>query len=907
MLQIAPYENRRQIAQVFETFNPRAQTWLVSDLRTKFELQQKILKREGQYIDESVLRASDLWKTLLKRVDPSLRLVSESFARSLLRTIVDENKEILQINSTATDTLFSYINQLAPIIFHSDGRAQLEQWFNSHSESSNRWRDWFNRAFICSQLLLKQYKVITGSWITAHLQQFDNFEYLWKVPLIVDLGGEFTRVEAELIRILSRTVDVVILEPSPHWRKDFQFLLQPYEDLRHHGTIMNLNDTSASKDRKREVLRFSGMLAEVKNSVGQVRKWLEQGVSAEQISVIAPDIEVYWPVLESYFAQEGIPVKKDITHKVQSLPSVTRWLASLRARGGGLSSSDLEISFYQGESSQKMRYEEFRALFKSLYVDEDLARSELVYSTFYNQIEKNSVLFRDEFIGQALKYWKSSETEIVQMILREILQNASALNKMKWAEWLAYLETVTSSKEYCISKANSQGITVTKLMSAHQEGVKFRVFIGLAEEAIRKHNKTQLSGQDYFELGKDLGFYLDNPEQTDLDFELRMLAQQESQHDVLSFGATDFTGDLCSPSKFWISFEEKKEELCSPMETRWDEIQHTDLLNLRPWIKEYQTELNRRINQDLGKEQLENLCMSKLPSMSISAIETFLECPFIFAAQRAFKLKDYPEIDLDVDHRTRGQLAHALFENLTIEPMRFDWTEKELSEILETIRKIKKIVFADERLWLPLKKRHLQLAKRFLEIEKSWREEFRSCKTLAREKKFEFYLDPDSGSLTREPLSNGFRVSGQIDRIDCDGRGHLVVLDYKSSYNGIVSHGSWLEKSDLQLLFYMWIIEKSLVEEVDGQVIGLFYYIFKDFQKKGFRINELAGALYPPASKRDKNTTWEDKERYLSDLIQTVMVTLSRIKNGECAPQPANEKTCKKCDWRRLCRAPHLN
>ena len=77
MLQIIPIENRSQVNELFANYNPREQSWLVSDLRTKFELQQKILARDGQYIDESVLRASDLWKMLLKRLEPRLRLVSD--------------------------------------------------------------------------------------------------------------------------------------------------------------------------------------------------------------------------------------------------------------------------------------------------------------------------------------------------------------------------------------------------------------------------------------------------------------------------------------------------------------------------------------------------------------------------------------------------------------------------------------------------------------------------------------------------------------------------------------------------------------------------------------------------------------------------------------------------------------
>lgn len=907
MLQVIPIESRSQISEIFANYNPRSQSWLVSDLRTKFELQQKILSREGQYVDESVLRASDLWKILLKRLDPGLRLVSDPFARSLLRAIMDENAEVLGVNSSAEDTVFSYIDQMAAVIFHPEGTQRLEEWFESHPESMNRWKDWYLRARFCALKLLHEHRVITADWITSYLQNFNELERVWDIPLIVDLSGEISRVEAEILRILSRTVDVIVLEPHPSWRKDFHFLLKPYEDLRTQSQKVLSLPSPQKVEKQIEVLRFSGMLAEIKHSVGQIRQWLNQGYLAENIAVIAPDIEIYWPVLQAYLEEEGIPAQKDITHKAQSLPSVTRWLALLRSKSGRLSSSDLEISFFDKEESQQLRYEEFRALFKSLYVNEDLARNDIVYKVFHEQLDLSGLLSRDEFVAKALIYWNSDETEIVQIVLRELLQNATNATKLIWKEWLSYLETIVAAKEYTLEKGSPRGVMVTKLMSAHSEKAQYRLFLGLTDESLRSRNKTQLSGQDYFELAKDIGFYLDNPDQSDLEFELRLLAEADSLKDIYCFGATDLGGTLCSPSTFWMSLHGDHEKLTLPHETRWDELQHSEARGQRAWQISRKEQIEKRIQQDLGKVDFDIIQTPEWPRISASAIENFLECPFIFAAQRYFKLKDLPDIDLDVDHRTRGQLAHALFEKLTIEPMRFDWSAEELEGALESIRQEKKLLFADERLWIPLKKKHVQLGLRFLDFERRWRDEFKKTRTLAREKRFEFYLDPQTEEIFKEARDNCFRISGQIDRIDGDGAEHLVVLDYKSSAGGISAHASWFRNRELQLLFYMWVIEKGLLEEIGGEVIGLFYYVFRTFDRKGFKIEDHAGTLYPASKRKDKNATLEAKERYLSEFSQILMGTLDRIKNGESQARPADFKTCTTCEWRRQCRAPHLN
>ncbi len=285
--------------------------------------------------------------------------------------------------------------------------------------------------------------------------------------------------------------------------KDFYFLLKPYEDLRSQSAKTESLAKTSQPSKHHEILRFSGMLGEIKHSVAQVRQWLDEGKPASSLAIIAPDIEIYWPVLQSYLEEEGIPVQKDITHKAQNLPSVTRWLSLLRSKSGRLSSSDLEISFFDKEESQELRYEEFKALFKSLYVNEDLARNEIVHKVFQEQLDLTGFLKRDEFVAKALSYWNSAETDIVQVVLRELLQNALPSTSLVWKEWLSYLESIVAAKEYTLEKGNPEGVMVTKLMSAYSDKIQYRIFVGLTDESLRGRTKTQLSGQDYFELAKE--------------------------------------------------------------------------------------------------------------------------------------------------------------------------------------------------------------------------------------------------------------------------------------------------------------------------------------------------------------------------------------------------------------------
>src|SRR5206468_11780944 len=51
-----------------------------------------------------------------------------------------------------------------------------------------------------------------------------------------------------------------------------------------------------------------------------------------------------------------------------------------------------------------------------------------------------------------------------------------------------------------------------------------------------------------------------------------------------------------------------------------------------------------------------------LPALSVSAIETYLDCPFKFFAQHVLKLEEEPDDEEVMDPRKQGQFMHRVFE-----------------------------------------------------------------------------------------------------------------------------------------------------------------------------------------------------------------------------------------------------
>ena len=377
---------------------------------------------------------------------------------------------------------------------------------------------------------------------------------------------------------------------------------------------------------------------------------------------------------------------------------------------------------------------------------------------------------------------------------------------------------------------------------------------------------------------------------------------------------TDFNGGAQAPSWLWVMGSRQAQEgkeLSIPDETRWDEIQKAsfnEIAKARSWSSAQTHLLDRGLKEDLGEMAHESFGEHLVDTLSASGIEDYLNCPFIYASKRLFGLSDRPELDLEVDPSQRGSLMHKLFEMLTVEPMRFDYTDEELSEIVEKSKVETELGLADPRLWPPLKLRQIDLAKRFLAFEKEFRTRHPHARVLGRETAIEGFIDPETGELSKVAKPGALKFRGRIDRIDQDAQGNLAIYDYKSSDGSTSQFGSWIKKNKIQLLLYANAVENGLTEFPPQPVQSAMYYVVRPFARdEGFKVEDVEQGLYAAGGRKKNRMSTLQKEALFKEGHLHVKKAIDGMKAGRFEPNPRDKQLCLKCQWSALCRAPHLN
>lgn len=889
MLTVSALRNPSEKSFFLESFNANEATWVVSDLRNKFEIQQIILAKQDFYEDNSVLRASELWRILLKRTSPEIKLVSSDFMSTWVKEQIRQHSHIenVRLGTNAHQVVVEMMDLMASVHSHPQGAQRMREWFNENPESLQRWGGWFLLSEQYFQQLLKQ-KTLCPRWAAAYLQNQEEWGAFWNRPLIFDLGSQLTQVEADLIRSLARDVDVHVLVPNPDWKKEFEYLLKPYEFLNSQAQEKKpIPERVSGSENLQKALRFSGILGETKKACEIVRQWLEQKVQPEQIALIAPDIERYWPLLQPLLEVEGIPYSKDIYSRLQTLPSVSHWLAEIRLAARDVSYSDLETAFFRNDSPG-VRFEEFYSLFSELISEEDLKRHNVIQTSFQSKFGLQDEISRDEWLGFSASCWKyQKDFEPVEICFKEILSNTDSSLKMRVSSWIHLLEQIVAKKEVRLQKGSKAGIQLTNLSAADSLKIKNRLFLGLTESMLKSPTANILSSKEVVSIFNHIGFSLEHPEVSSWEFDLSWLSENPNTDNYYFYPQTGFSGGAEAPCALWLrKADAESDQIVRPLNTRWDYVLQSEKLEWDP-------------------NEKQKVILSKTISLSPSSIEAYRKCPFTFATQKVFKLQDLPIMDFDVDRRTRGLLAHSLLEKLCEEPRRFDWNDDELRTLIESLREKLGLSSMDAFVWSGLKERHVQLAQRFLKFEKEWLSRYPETKILAREKDFEFYWDLDGQTVSK---SGEWKIRGRIDRLDHDHQGRMVLIDYKLTLGDYKNHSKWIDNNQLQLALYMLALEEKVIPELEFQdVIGAFYYVLKNMNRdRGLKVEEAAGSLFD--LDRKTNRIKEDKKRELLEAVKKVVHdVILKIKDGDFNPAPLEPEKCGECNWKNLCRAPHLN
>lgn len=905
VIRCAQPEEKRTL---FADFDPRGGAWVVSDLQSKWHLQKELLRRDRVLEQASVWRATELWRHFSFQLQPDLRLLSPELAQTLFWNWIQPMGLPWAKSPHAVPVVLNQMQMWMSIFSDPQHEEIMPQWFQDNPESFVRWGHWFE---LCGEIWrrCREEGLIMVNWLPAMLLGQDLSQLTWDRRLTFDLGPQVSQVEGLLIKELSKHLDVNLIFPEAPWVSLMRNTLRPYDDLLEEP-YRGDPAWQPSVSRTLDFGRFSTQLAELKDAVARVRGWLDQGVEAQKIAVVAPDIEEYWPALQMYGAQEGVPLCKPSTARLGSFLEMARWMSTLRTALAKVSAADLEVFLFSQENAPRLAFDEFRILFTHVYDAHDLKRAAHLFESQIAPLEARPLPVA-EFLAWALRFWNADvEGQRLIAFLQVVGQEVPAELELHPHQWLSYFEGVLARRELNLRPANENGIWCVSLSSADWLPVTHGIFLNLSEGALRSLENSPVSAGEAQKIFTDTGYAVGTNDHQENEFELLWFLRRQWTELRLCFAGTDFEGRVLTPSKLWMwaafTNEQLKHQPEAPAVTRWDELQRQDLAHLaelRAWKADQANGLREALERDVSLAKT-HWRPSTEERLSASALERYWECPFLFAAERKLKLSDSPALDLDLDRRTRGSLLHAIAERLSEEPMRFDHGDEEIAAIVEDCRASENVRLGEERLWPAVKAQHVRLAKRFLAFEKEWRARFPETKTVAREQSF------TCGWRDGEPVTLDPQIvfTGRIDRVDVDRAGRYALVDYKASAANTRNWKSWVANHDTQLALYAMLLEKGLAGLPAGEVAAANYFVIKDGdRRKGFHVRDDSSALYSCGDRHYNFIATNEKTALFADVRKQIQEVVERVTSGHFHPKPDDPKSCAGCSWRTVCRAPHLN
>ena len=812
------------------------------------------------------------------------------------------------------------MQEFAPILLHPGSDAILEEWLEAQP-TEKKWARWYQLAKVCLNFIVYEKKVIDAKWSAAYLQTLDLALLAWNRKIYVDLGSELSTVEMGLLKHISLSQQVVIITPDPEWNTKFPYLLNTYRENFGYGRLLDseitsgiTSDTAPFKEaqlQETQFIRLTTQLAEVKFAVSKTREWTDSGIAPGNIAVISADIEKYWPVLQFYLEEEGLAYNKDLVAKLNSLGDCQNLSAALKNISQEVSWDSLEKTFFSKDTERsggnQFKFEKFKALFYQIYDEDDLGREQKIKNLFYRKVDFNAEIDREGFLSYLVKTWltlpqSNNKDELFEIIFKDIL--AQSLNvSMKFSRWVQFLKNRMNHKEVIIKKGQIAGLQILPLMSAHMIDVSHRIYIGLNDEYYHKKQSSMMSLKDSTLLKTDFDLAVDFSEESYLDFNLRWQSLAKTEVVLFTTSHLSFNSETLNSSLFFIEHSPKS-EVSAPGDTRVDELQKklADLKQVSDDSVAVKPQVSiERLLQDLGTYQ-DVISSDIFRKLSVSDTENYAQCSFKLLASKGFRLRDYPQVALDLDPRQKGSLIHALFEFCIQQITCGNFDDTQVTDFLNQKRVEFNIYAQQDAYWKIQQQKFLQIARKFSEFEKLRIANF----DVSTEKSIEMFFDVDKGIFSKEKPGNYFSFNVRLDRVDTHKKNkYSIIYDYKSSAYQVSNFASWITDQQFQMLLYMIALEFTIDDT--SLVKGALYYQYKTFDLKKGLIAEDIGLRDFAMTKRNKSLIDDEKNVELRQKFNSgITDVLLRLSKNEFSNSPADPEICTKCEWRKLCRATHL-
>lgn len=309
------------------------------------------------------------------------------------------------------------------------------------------------------------------------------------------------------------------------------------------------------------------------------------------------------------------------------------------------------------------------------------------------------------------------------------------------------------------------------------------------------------------------------------------------------------------------------------------------------------------------RERLENKIYS------ITELEAYAQCPFMYYASRVLRLKEVTEEEHELSNLDRGEIYHQILKEF-FELNKGKILSREMSEVYrETLITVTDRVFSEIESRAPL------LHKGFLDIEK--RVVFRDLSQLIENEiyinestdthLYPTYFEVGFGLRTsrqdrnevslREPLvmqgdDQVVRLWGKIDRIDLDACGRFLVYDYKKSK--VHSFVDIQEGRALQIAVYL-MAANELLFQGKHECLGGAYYAINSFDKNVGLWKKRYSDITGISSRTNSNMEDSEFEQTMESVREYIREYVKSIGNGKFVVRPSS-KCPPFCQFKRICR-----
>lgn len=286
------------------------------------------------------------------------------------------------------------------------------------------------------------------------------------------------------------------------------------------------------------------------------------------------------------------------------------------------------------------------------------------------------------------------------------------------------------------------------------------------------------------------------------------------------------------------------------------------------------------------------------PCLSPSQIESYLECPYKWFAQRRLRLDD---LDEGFGPLEMGDFAHNALHSF-YKHMSEDLGEAKVTpQLLAQARELMADVLARHKALQP----HLRQSENRL-IPTS-QVEHRELAEL--ERKLMDYLDFEAELLpTFAPKYleydvacggavdyAGHKLLGTADRIDVDGEGRCAIIDYKGSISGSYALGVREEGrlGKVQALIYAQVVRRTLGLEP----VGALYVCYgrRKMISGAYDGRVIENAHLPNMRHKDCMCADRPFSDVLDETEEAVAAALERMLAGDIRPRPETPEACKWC------------